>query len=98
MSYLEAFLFGLAIALTLKLIFFKPRISIEYNRVPTVIGVKQEVIKDTIYLWNYNSDEFLAQGKTLEEAAQILKIRFPDTKFLIMEEEQNEQRHGQGKT
>lgn len=97
MSYLEAFLYGLAIAWILKLIFFRPRIKINYTSIPSVISVKQEVINDMIYFWDHNNDEFLAQGKTLDEVSRVLKIRFPDTKFVIVEEVDNEQRNGQSK-
>lgn len=45
--------------------------------------IKIEIINDIVYLWDYNSDDFLAQGKSLDDAIDVLKIRFPGEKFVM---------------
>jgi hypothetical protein len=36
---------------------------------------------DQLYLYTKNTDEFLAQGSTLQEALTRTELRFPDRKF-----------------
>lgn len=47
------------------------------------ITLKVEKIDGIFYLWNKDTDDFLAQGKTVEEATNILVERFPNTIFNI---------------
>lgn len=36
---------------------------------------------DQLYIYTKNTDEFLAQGSTLQEALTRIELRFPDRKF-----------------
>jgi hypothetical protein len=45
--------------------------------------VKIETIGDIEYWYDKDTNNFLGQGKTLEEIISILKARFPDHLFLI---------------
>ena len=44
--------------------------------------VNIEKVKDIEY-WYDEKDKFLAQGKSLEEVIDVLKLRFPDHVFLL---------------
>jgi hypothetical protein len=46
-------------------------------------GVKQEKHKDVIYWFDEDSDQFLAQGRTVDEIREHLKQRWKDHIFLI---------------
>ena len=46
-----------------------------------IIVVKIEEINGIYYLWNKDSEDFLAQGATVEEAFNIMVERFPDKVF-----------------
>lgn len=81
----EFFLSVLFIYIILRPFFIRGRqLDIEIVRKQTEIrNIKIEVINETIYLWDASSEDFLAQGKTLEDAIDVLKIRFPDVKFAM---------------
>lgn len=86
MSIMEIVLWFAFLVLSIMIWFRKPNSTIHYSTVPQVIDVKVEKIKDILYLWDMKSEEFLAQGKSIEEAAAVLKERFPDTRFRVVEE------------
>jgi len=46
-----------------------------------IIVFKIEEINGIYYLWNKDSEDFLAQGPTVEEALKIMVERFPDKVF-----------------
>jgi len=46
-----------------------------------IIVVKIEEINGIYYLWDKDSEDFLAQGPTVEEALKIMVERFPDKVF-----------------
>lgn len=48
--------------------------------------VKIEKRGDIEYWYDEHSEQFLGQGKTLEEVVSVLKSRFPDHVFLIEEQ------------
>lgn len=75
--------------LVLRLIFArKERPNFEIQRRPEPSKrIKIEIINGIVYLWDYNNKDFLAQGKTLDDAISVLKIRFPDGKFVMDETE-----------
>ncbi len=52
-----------------------------------VVYFKVEKIDGIFYLWNRDTDDFLAQGKTIEEAADVLIERFPNTVFKVANDE-----------
>jgi hypothetical protein len=47
--------------------------------------VKVEKIGDMEYWFDFHSDQFLAQGKTVNEIVEVLKSRFPEHVFLCEE-------------
>lgn len=49
---------------------------------PDVV-VRVEHYGSLTYLFNKDSDQFLGQGLTVDEALEKASVRFPDTKFLI---------------
>lgn len=49
---------------------------------PDVI-IRVEHYGSLTYLFNKDSDQFLGQGLTVDEALEKASVRFPDTKFLI---------------
>lgn len=58
------------------------RINVPHSFVKQeVIVFKIEKINDIYYLWNKDSEDFLAQGPTVEEALNIMVERFPDKIF-----------------
>jgi hypothetical protein len=67
--------------------FYKTRNKLTPIKVEQVIFfyIKEEC--NQVYLWNSVNDEFIAQGKTLEEALEIGKIRFPNFIFRNKEDE-----------
>ncbi|NBP15796.1 hypothetical protein EBU95_15640 [bacterium] len=86
MSIMELVLWLAFLVLSIILWVRKPNNTIHYSTVPQVIDVRIEKIKDTLYLWDMKSEEFLAQGSSIEEAAAVLKQRFPDTRFRVVGE------------
>lgn len=56
----------------------------EFNE--KVIHSRVEVEGDTIIMYNNDTDEFLAQGRTWEELNTKLKERFPDKWFHLDQE------------
>ena len=48
--------------------------------------VKVEKIGDFNYWFDADSDQFLGQGRTVEEIIDVIKSRFPDHVFLIQGE------------
>jgi len=69
------------------------KIKISHPLIETnIVFYKVEKINNTFYLWNKDTDDFLAQGSTMEEAAKVLVERFPNT---IFKGEDYESRRGQ---
>ena len=60
----------------------------KYKREDTVVkttdtkSVRVERHADMIYLFNSETNEFLAQGKTLQEALELVNKRYPDANFV----------------
>lgn len=48
------------------------------------IVIKIEELPGQVYLWDKDSEEFLAQGKDFDEAIDKCINRFPGTKFKVM--------------
>jgi len=46
-----------------------------------VITFKVEKINDIYYLWDKDSEDFLAQGATVEKAIEVMIERYPDKVF-----------------
>jgi len=46
-----------------------------------IVFIKIEKIDDNYYLWNKDTEDFLAQGPTIEKALQALMMRYPNTTF-----------------
>jgi hypothetical protein len=49
--------------------------------VNTVVRIRIEQVNGMLYIYNMETNEFMAQGKTRQQLEQNLKDRFPDTKF-----------------
>lgn len=63
--------------------FFKTRIPVRLISKP--IPVKIEKLDNQFYLWNKDTDEFLSQGQSIDDAVKNLKLNFPDGDFVIEE-------------
>ena len=51
-----------------------------------VVRIKIERTNDMIYIYNMETNEFMAQGKTRSLVERNLKERFPDTVFAATDE------------
>ena len=49
-----------------------------------LVVVKIEELPGQVYLWDKDSEEFLAQGKDFDEAIDKCINRFPGTKFKVL--------------
>lgn len=93
MSFIEFFLGAFLVYAILRvLIVRRERMSahvIQTQRISTperfnkadIIFFKIEEINGIFYLWNKDSEDFLAQGATVEEAFNVMVERFPDKVF-----------------
>ena len=52
-----------------------------------VIPCRLEFVNNTIFMYNRDTDDFIAQGKTFEELEQRCKERFPDKYFDVKQED-----------
>jgi len=52
-----------------------------------VINARLEFYDNVIRMYNKDTDEFLAQGKDMDELNSVLKSRFPDKLFNIKQEQ-----------
>lgn len=52
-----------------------------------VVNARLEFYDDVIRMYNKDTDEFLAQGKSMDELNSTLKSRFPDKLFNIKQEQ-----------
>jgi hypothetical protein len=59
--------------------------SVEENT-RNVVRIKIERTNDMIYIYNMETNEFMAQGKTRSLVERNLKERFPDTVFAATDE------------
>lgn len=57
------------------------------HRPGQMITIRIEEEPGQVYLWNHESDEFLAQGKDLEEALNRCVERFPTTQFKVLKQD-----------
>lgn len=48
-----------------------------------LIQVKYRMLDGVVYVYDADSEVFLAQGKTVDEIRSVLKLRFPDKLFLV---------------
>lgn len=53
------------------------------SRFEGIVDIKVEQIGTQIYLWDKANDDFLAQGKNIEEALDRCHERYPNKKFNI---------------
>lgn len=47
----------------------------------SVIRIRIEYVNGMLYIYNMETNEFMAQGNTRQQLEQNLKVRFPDTQF-----------------
>jgi hypothetical protein len=52
-----------------------------------VINARLEIEDGVIRCYNKDTDEFLAQGKSMDEVNDVLKKRFPDKLFNVRQEQ-----------
>lgn len=64
-------------------------INLHLQEYITIVKVQYE--DEQCYVWNASTEEFISQGKDLNEAMEKALLRFPNTKFVF--EEQNETTH-----
>ncbi len=60
---------------------------IRYTQVKQKMLLKVEEEPNQVYLWNNITDDFVAQGKDINEAVSRAIERFPNTTFYIKEDE-----------
>lgn len=54
------------------------------NKLDEIVHRVEEVVeKDIIYWYDYDDNEFLAQGRTQQEIIEVLKSRFPTHIFYL---------------
>jgi len=51
------------------------------NVTSNVIRIRIEHVNSMLYIYNMETNEFMAQGKTRQQLEKNLSDRFPDTKF-----------------
>jgi hypothetical protein len=61
--------------------------QLRYTQVKQKMILKVEEIPNHVYLWNDNTEDFVAQGKDMDEAISKAKKRFPNITFYIKEYE-----------
>lgn len=71
--------------------FNRQRVVFRAEHIPNLnrhasITIKVEEEPGQVYLWNQDSEEFLAQGKDFDEAINRCIERFPGTKFKVLRE------------
>ncbi len=59
----------------------KAKAEMDDEESPITTEVKVEKMGNQFYLFTKDTDEFLAQGHSLEEALEAIKKRFPDRNF-----------------
>ncbi len=55
----------------------------------TIIPSKIEVVNNSLFLYNAETNEFIAQGKDFEDLNKNAKVRFPDKLFNVPQDEIN---------
>jgi hypothetical protein len=53
----------------------------------TIIDARIEFDKETMIMYNSETEEFLAQGSSMEELNDILKTRYPNKMFNVKQEQ-----------
>jgi len=88
--FLLNFLLGFIIAyimLTAIKIYFNTKKSIEQQRLDALDAhihrIKQEVEGDMHYWFDFDNDQFIAQGKTIAEIREVLKARWSKHIFVL---------------
>lgn len=60
----------------------------------TIIPSKIERVDELLFLYNADTNEFIAQGKDFEELNKNAKVRFPDKLFNVPQDEINKYNGG----
>lgn len=95
MDFLFGFILGvitLKIYSSITLYFLEKRLEKKIDSVLTefrkhVVNSKIEVVNDTYFMYNRDTNEFLGQGKTFEELEKTMKIKYPNKLFNVPHEE-----------
>jgi hypothetical protein len=77
---------GNGILQALDLVHMSERVELLKKLDDIVHQVKIEKTGDIEYWYDFHDDEFLGQGRTMEEVIQVLKARFPDHLFLLKDQ------------
>jgi len=56
----------------------------------TIIPARIEVANDTLYMYNRETNEFLAQGNSFMELEKAARLKFPNKLFNVPQSELNE--------
>lgn len=59
--------------------------ALEERAASSILIANVEQVNDVYYLYNKESNEFLAQGRTLDEISEHFKLRFPEKSCVIKE-------------
>lgn len=91
MTILDIFLFVLFVWSVYNL-YSNRQINLQTHAVQYVIPVKVQHEKDQVYIWNASTEEFIAQGKDINEAMEKCHLRFPNQQFEVIEEDETTKR------
>lgn len=77
---------GNAVLEALELTSMSERVELLKRLDDIVHQVKIEKMGEVEYWYDFHDDEFLGQGRTMEEVINVLKARFPDHLFLLKDQ------------
>lgn len=67
-------------------------VNIQLSNLEQSVQIRIQQEETQLYIWNAITEEFISQGKDLDEAMEKAILRFPNTTFVI-EEKNNEVTH-----
>lgn len=91
MTILDIFLFVL-FAWSVYNLYSNRQINLQTHAVHSVMPVKIQHENDQVYIWNASTEEFIAQGKDINEAMEKCLLRFPNQQFEVKEEDETTKR------
>ena len=67
-------------------------VNIQLSNLEQSVRIRIQQEETQLYIWNAITEEFISQGKDLDEAMEKAILRFPNTTF-VLEEKNNEVTH-----
>lgn len=67
-------------------------VNIQLSNLEQSVRIRIQQEETQLYIWNAITEEFISQGKDLDEAMERAILRFPNTTF-VLEEKNNEVTH-----